>query len=289
MAGQQNEINQRATIIQKQVKAAEEDLTALDSQAGKQVNKLKILSMESARAWEWIQKNQDQFEKPIFGPPLVECSIKDPRYIDAIESLFQRSDVLSFSTQTKSDFKKLGDHLYGEMKLADINIKTMSKLFADARRQSVSKEQMEEFGLDGWAIDFIDGPDTVLAWMATEMKLDITAVALQDVSEAQYNMITKSKISSWVSGKQSYRTTRRLEYGPEATSTMAKNVRSARYWTEQPVDFAAKRDLQEKIDGWKDEFNAMREEVVPLRQRLNSLKEERTIVNASLVCINLMP
>src|SRR5204862_7271340 len=101
---------------------ARKELANLESQAGQQGNKLKQAARETAEAWEWIQENQDRFEKTVYGPPIVECSIKDPRYVDAIESLFQRNDFIAFTCQTKNDFKTLSDQLYGSMKLAEINI-----------------------------------------------------------------------------------------------------------------------------------------------------------------------
>jgi hypothetical protein len=228
----------------------------------------------------------DLFEKPIYGPPMIVCSVKVPRYTDLMEALFQKSDLLTITAQTKSDFKKLGDQAYGTMGLADVNIKCQSRDLAQEmqRRPNISEQQLRQFGLDGWASDFLDGPEPVVAMLCSTANLHSTGIALEDITESQYNVISESRIGAWASGKHTYRITRRMEYGAGAISTMTKNVRQARLWSDQPVDMSAKREIDDRIQTLLEQHRAMGAEVGPLREKKAELTNERTPLDNEIVC-----
>lgn len=256
----------------------------LDSQQGKNLNKLKHVSSEVARAWEWVEANRDQFEQNVYGPPLIECSVKDPRYVDAMESLLQRNDFMTITTQTSADFRKLSDHLYSNMKLADITLKSVTRDLSQIRHSPVSGQQLRELGLDGWAIDYLDGPQPVLAMLCGSVRLDRTAIGLKDVSEAQYNTLLASPVTTFIAGRHNYSVQRRREYGAGATSTTTKTIRSARNWTDQPVDTGIKRDLEDKIASRRHQFDVLKEEAPPLRERIDELSREMSAVQDQAVC-----
>lgn len=261
---------------------ARKDLENLESAAGQQAQKLRQASRDTAEAWRWIQEHQDNFEKQVFGPPIVECSIKDLKYVDAVESLFQSSDFLAFTVQTRGDFKKLQEQLYGSMGLAEINIRTVSEGL-DQFRAPISGEEMRRYGFDYWALDLINGPEPVLSMLCGECRLHQTGVALHDITEEQFNLITVSPISSWVTGKNSYQITRRREYGPGATSTRVRDVRKGRIWTSQPVDMRAKHDLQENIEGWGQEVSAFQKQVQEAKEKVAQLRVENADVEREKV------
>ncbi len=262
---------------------ARRDLENLESQAGQQAKKLRQASQDTACAWDWIQQNQDKFSRPVYGPPIVECSVKDLKYVDAIESLFQQNDFLAFTVQSRADFKILQEQLYGTMRLAEINIRTVTGGL-DQFRPPVSEEDMRRYGFDCWALDLINGPEPVLSMLSGECRLHQTGVALRDISEEQYNMIAASPISSWVTGSNTYQITRRREYGAGATSTRVRDVRKARVWTNQPVDMRAKGELQENIDGWGEEVVAFQEQVQEAKEKVAQLRTEYATIEREKVC-----
>jgi len=282
-------LKQQGIVKRRQVEDGERELEDLNSQAGQQVTKLKSHSNDTAQAWNWIQKHMDQFEMPVHGPPIVECSVKDARYVDAMEALFQKSDLLSITAQTRADFQKLSDQLYRNMKLADINIKCQTTSLAQEmqRRPNISNQQMKQRGLDGWALDFIEGPEPVLAMLCSSANLQAVGIALQDISDAQYNLIIDSRIGSWASGRLVYKTTRRAEYGASATSTTTRPIRRAQFWTDQPLDAGARRDMEEKIEAFRNEFEDMKAQMGTLRERAELLKTEKSDLNAAIVCLHL--
>ena len=236
---------------------AQNDLKNLRSQAGQQSNKLRQLSADSATAWEWIQKSQDLFEGKIYGPPIVECSVTDKRYVNAIESFFRHNELTAFTCEKRNDVKKLSEQLYDIMKLSDISIRGINNTNMGQFQPPVNKEEMRALGFEGWAIDFLTGPDAVLAMICNEKNLHKTGVVLRDLSENEYDDIRNSQVSSWVTGSSVYQITRRREYGTDAQSTNVRQVSAARYWTSQPVDLSAERDLRDNLEGWRGELEEL--------------------------------
>ena len=263
----------RAEERQARVVRATTELKTLDSKAGIMANRLLRTSRDTAQAWEWIQNHQDQFEKPIFGPPLVECNVKDSKYVDIVESQFQRTAFLTFTAQTKNDFKKLSEKLHNSLHLSEVNIRTELRSL-DEFRPPVARDELTRLGAQGWVIDFINGPEPVLAMLCAELRLHQVAVFRNDISDAQYEQLRPSAIENWATSKSTYKIIRRREYGDAATQTSVKDVRRATFWTEQPVDLTAKRELQENIDGWTYEVDELRKENQADENRIKGIRTE---------------
>jgi hypothetical protein len=277
------DIERRGQDRNHRIGAAEQELKNLASQAGQQTIKLREMYRETAIAWEWVQEHQDQFEKHVYGPPMIECSVKDPKYLDLIEASFSKTDYTCFTVQTRSDFNKLDHQLKKAMNLCDINIRTMPDGL-DKFKPPVSREEMSRYGLDGWTLDFLDGPETVLAMLCSDgPKLQYTGVSLRDTTPQQFDALQNSPIQTWITKKSLYSIKRRREYGPGAVSTQVRDVQPAKIWTNQPVDFAATRELNANIAEWKEEVLAFSREIEQRRDELHVLRDKNAAIEKEKV------
>ncbi len=259
--------------------ADQERLANLDTQSGQQEHKLQQLSRDSYQAWKWIQEHEDQFEHKVYGPPLVECSLKDPKYANAIESLFQENDFKAFTAQSRNDFYTLQRVLNREMKLQDVSLRVCSNSSMDQYPAPLSDAELRDCGMEGWAIDFLNGPDVVLAMLCGEKSLHATAITLLDISQEQFNRLENSNVRSWVVNGTLFQAVRRREYGAAGNSTRTRALREARIWTNRPVDPAAKDRLQQRIRETELEIATIKEEMVNLTERRRELAtENKTIV-----------
>ncbi|RAK96747.1 DNA repair ATPase SMC5 [Aspergillus ibericus CBS 121593] len=258
-----------------QVKQVERQLQNLDSAAGQQENKLKRISADSLRAYHWIQDNQHQFEKEVFGPPVITCSVKDPKYADAVEAILGRTDLLAFTTQTRNDFRKLQRALCIDQKLSDVAIRTCSDPL-DTQRRLISDDEMRRHGFERLARDCISGPDVVISMLCNETRLDKTPIRGAGISSAELDRLKASRIESWVAGKGIYLITRRREYGPNACNTRQLPVKPARVFTSQPVDVSERQQLTQRVRALKDEIQEVQDQIDSERTRLQQLGESHT-------------
>lgn len=254
----------------------------LNSQQGKKLTQLKNTSADAAKGWEWLQENLDQFEKEVFGPPMLSCSITDKRYSDQVQSLLALDDFICFTCQTPGDHKKLSTQFNRTMGIA-VPIRTCTSDYTSFR-PGIPRNQLREYGLDAYAIEFLEGPDPVLAMLCSEKKLHISAVALRDISNTQFEQIVASEtISSWAAGTRLYRVARRREYGPGATSTSTRTLRPGRFWTDQPVDETERADIERRMREIEEELRKYKLQGQDFVRQRNTLKDRTKEIEEEIV------
>lgn len=254
----------------------------IESEEGKQLAKIRGISPDTAAAWQWIQEHQGEFEKEVYGPPLISCSIKDNRYTHLIEACLKRGDFLSITAQTTADWNKLRLK-FQDMRLKDFQLRSLSEESgADPR---LSEEEMQRYGFEHLALDLIDAPEPVLR-MLRQHGLRNVGLGLQESSEDQYHMIERRGFNTWVTGKSYYKITRRAEYGAGAVSTQTNSVRAATYWTNRPVDTSRGRELQARIDAINAEKVELDTERLSLREQLDQMRANRNAVQKEVVSLS---
>jgi structural maintenance of chromosomes protein 5 len=268
---------------------AENDRAESQTQAGQQANKLKNASPSAARAWHWIQQNRAQFEGAVYGPPIVECSVKNTRHAAAVESIIQQGELMAFTVTSQRDFNMLSDRLYHQMKLSGINIRSINQRL-DYFRPPCSAEQLRSFGLEAWVLDLIDGPDEVLAMLCDNRNIHATGFTSGELSIQKIDALKAevSPITSWVTATDTWQVTRRREYN--ASSTRSNALRPARYWTDAPASHYedaelaqrmedAKRtiaDLEANFNESKEEYNRLANQREQVEKEIKRIKTEKT-------------
>ena len=276
-------LRDKARVLQQEGRKLRDDIDALDTQQGQQLNFMRKNFADQAAAWDWIQAHQNEFQKEVFGPPMISCSVKDERYSNQIQSLLQMDDFLCFTTQTKEDHRKLTNQLYGEMSLSVV-IRTCLQP-RQAFKPPVEHVEAVDLGLDGFAIDYLEGPDPVLAMLCAEKRLHQSGVAVVDHDDAAYDkLINHGKINQWATAKQSFTVRRRKEYGPQAMTTLTKNIHPGRFWTSQPIDAQEKTEMTRKLAESKGERDMLKEQHQGLQTKYNEIDDTKTTTSQEIVC-----
>lgn len=267
--------------VKQQAERLTTDINSFDTQQGQRLNFMKKQFPDIAAAWEWIQEHQSEFDKEIFGPPMITCSVKDERYSDLVQSMLQPDDFTCFTAQTRDDYKKLSDQLYRVMSLSVV-IRTCPHPLSHFRRP-VSQEDMPSIGLDGFAVDTLDGPEPVLAMLCAEKRLHLSGVSLKEHSDTQYdNLVKDGKVSQWAAGKHSYTIRRRKEYGPQAMTTVTKNIQPGRFWTSQPIDAQEKAALERELKEVNSRREILKAEHTQLQDKKKDLEHERSEIDGKI-------
>ncbi|KAI1427416.1 P-loop containing nucleoside triphosphate hydrolase protein [Xylaria sp. FL1777] len=264
-----------------------EEFASLNSQQGKKLAQLRSVHADAAKGWEWLQENQDQFQKEVFGPPMLTCSITNKEYSDQVQSLLNQDDFVCFICQTPNDHKKLSNQFYAQMGIA-VSIRTCSSDLSSFR-PPIPRDQLRQFGLDAYAINFLEGPEPVLAMLCAERKLHMAAVAQQDISNVHYEkLMAFERIPSWSAGKRMYRVARRREYGPGATSTTTRTIMPGRFWTDQPVDDSERAGIERRMQEVQEELNTLKQEGSSLKEQRKGLADREAEVTNEIVGLYLL-
>ena len=286
LENKREEVQTRADDLKEQVRTRGESaatkkqqIEALESSTGRQEHNLRGMSEDTFQAWNWIQKNQGLFEMPVFGPPAVECSLKDPKVAKAVESFLRDGDFTILTAQTEKDFSLLQHKLNREKGLSDIRLRTCSIQSMDHFHRPLPDGQMRSMGLDSFAIDYLNGPIPVLAMLCNERRLHQCAIATSNVTDEQHQRIERTQLQNYYANDQMCRFTRRAEYN-ESTAIFS-NVKGAKVWSDQRVDLGRKAALQRELaelsgeqDLARTEYKECMAELPPIKAKQDRLQAE---------------
>jgi len=279
---------------------------ALNTQSGKQAGVLTNLSRDTAKAWDWFQQNRDalNLKGDVYGPPILECSIRDPRYADAVESQLRKGDFLAITFTNADDRKLVSDRFMGSgsnnLALHDIYTRTSPKPLSEYQ-PPVAPTQLQTMGFEGYMIDYIEGPDAVLAMLCDNARLNRIAYAPKPISNAQHEAVSSSPIQKWVSGRDIYQITTRREYG--VSSTSVTQIKQARCFVDQPANTEEKRQLDEAIKqiqrdtaelqaemgNCKVEIRELRQQEMDLRKARDDVQEEENRMKKAMAEWRALP
>lgn len=260
---------QRSQMKQQQQRVQE----SLQSQAGRQANKLESISRNTAQAWDWIQANRASFESPVYGPPMIECSLKDARYADAVEMVVGQSELKAITVTSDHDYRMLNKQLSDTMGLTEFWIRAVHRPLSYFS-PSISKEELGRLGFECFVLDLIDGPDDVLAMLCDNRNIHQAVYTSRDIPNNRFDTLENSTVSTAVSSKQIFNITRRREYGADGISSRANNLRPAQLLTDQPVDTEAERASTRAMNVLEDEINQIKEEITGEHGRRTKLLQD---------------
>ena len=266
------ERQQRLDEKRAQIRHAQEEVDSLRSQSGQQRNKLGKLSQDTLRAWDWIEQNRHRLKSEVYGPPLISCTVKDRRYAAMMESLMKKGDYCRITCTNVDDWKMLQGVFSHELHISDVSLFN-AKLRLRDWPSPLNGDQMRNVNLEGWALDFLEGPEDVLAMLCEEVKLHSTGIITREISDEQFRELENSGLSNWLTPKSSYRVTRRAEYGPQAKSTRVVPVPdNARQWSSQGVDVSMEMEMKQRIAQLQDELDNLDSTQGQTRSRLDEVQ-----------------
>lgn len=265
------------TPLRNIIQEKKNEIALLDTQSGQQATLLNRTSADTARAWDWIQQNRDklQLQGEIYGPPILTCSVDDPRHADIVESQLRPGELITITFTNSEDQRMVSGKVTGKdgLGLHAVNLKTVPKPLA-FYRSPLDREDIQELGFQGYILDHIQGPEPVLAMLCDSVQIHRTAYTPHSLSEQQHEAVLRSPIMSWVAGRERYRVTRRREYAG-VSSTSVNKINKARFFTDQPVDTEKKRQLNADIHNINREIAEMKEQYETLKADFDRCKAEQ--------------
>jgi chromosome segregation ATPase len=258
----------------------------LDTQSGKQSSLLQKISPDTAKAWDWFEKNKARLplKGQVYAPPILSCSITDPKYADAVESGMRLGDAIAITCTNNDDQKLLLREMTNKDRLGlhGIYLRTSPRPLS-AFQRPVAASDLDQYGFEGYLLDYITGDEPVLAMLCDNVKLHRVAFASKSISDQQHAAASNSPIQSWVSGKEVYRITTRREYG--VSSTSVNHLKKGQFFVDQPVNSDEKLQLDEQLQSLNREGSQMAAQHNEAKTEVQRLTEETKVVREQRVSI----
>lgn len=283
LRGTMSSIQARIQDFRAQRTAVQNQRSRLDTQSGKQTSLLQKISPETARAWEWFEANKDSLslKGEVYGPPILKCTITDPKYADAVESQMRLGDVVAITCTNNDDQRLLLRKITSEegLGLHGVFFRTSPRPLS-SYQPPVPASNLAHYGFEGYLRDYITGPDPVIAMLCDNVRLNRVAFAARSITDEQHAAVSNSPIQSWVSGREVYRITTRKEYG--VSSTSVNHLKKGQFFVDQPVNSDEKMQLDEQLENLNREGNEMvakhneaKAEIQELTEESKGVKEQR--------------
>ncbi|KAF2272846.1 P-loop containing nucleoside triphosphate hydrolase protein [Westerdykella ornata] len=262
VASRRQDIVAQVTMLRNRMQEKVNEQALLNTQSGQQANLLQRVSKDTATGWDWIQKHKHelQLKGEIHGPPILTCSVTDQRYADIVEGQFGGiGDATAITFTNGEDQRLISNKLLGRdgLGLHQITLRMVGQPLAHYR-SPVTREELRDLGFEGFVLDYIQGPEPVLAMLCESAQLHRAAYSPNPLSIEQHEAVERSPIATWTAGRERYRVTRRREYGISSTRVTA--LPRAKYFTDQPSDPNQTRQLEEEISNLKGDIESLKEE-----------------------------
>lgn len=269
------------------ITTAEKQKASLATEVGQRDTLLRSANPQAHTAWQWVQEQQREghqspFHDRVYGPALLECSVTDESWANAVEAIFQKSEMTAITCTNHDDFTILSNKLHRDMHLPNVSLRT-SRLPLTSFTPPISEDEMKRLRISGWAIDYLKGPEPVLAMLCEQRQPHRWAMLQQEEHERQQfeQLSAHEHVDKWITRSKLTNITRRREYG--ASSTMTRNVTQAQYWVSRPVDTRAINELDDNIAGWKAELDTIKEKRRTAKEKLADVRKEMQKLNKELV------
>ncbi|KAG5520093.1 hypothetical protein PMAC_001169 [Pneumocystis sp. 'macacae'] len=242
------------------LKQVQNKLSDLDNIREQRLEWLKQNDRDTYDAVIWLSNNRDKFKDYVYEPVYLEVNVKDLKYADFIEACFQRNTYTAFTFLNRDDYilfnRILVDSKEGcgrELRLHTTEFSNTSAPSLDMQKQPCTSNQLKQnFGMDGYLLDFLDGSPPVLNTLCHIANVHKIPVSIHEINDACYKKLSQCVNSAnqfifpvFIFGRTHY-TMKRSKYGRKDISTITKLITKAQRFT-ITANTEAKELLQQQI------------------------------------------
>ncbi|KAI5476483.1 hypothetical protein MNV49_007730 [Pseudohyphozyma bogoriensis] len=283
-----NEFKAEAEGYEREVQALIKDeqkvtqqLKTLHDVKARRLQAVKDDDRDTLRAYLWVreQRKNGKFKGKVYEPPKISLNLKPfngKTHTALAEAPISRAAFRTFLFEYREDYEYMMGELadkgiedeFGKAKLR-INGAQLGtwRTKADIRYRT-TEEVRENWGFDCWAIDLVDGPEAVLAWLCEEHNLNAMPIALTNRPVISAEVEASQAISRYYTPDGSH-SIKYSKYGKQSALVETR-------WLERPrhlstgIDEAKQRELQQQAS----QFATRKAELKTEFQRCGASQDE---------------
>ncbi|KAH6566949.1 hypothetical protein BASA60_009230 [Batrachochytrium salamandrivorans] len=259
-----DEVAREAAQIRHQQQQKTTELSQLDQVRHRKLAALKRGDRDAYDATMWLQEHSHLFEKHVFEPICMEVNLKDIRYASIMESLIKPGhNTVDICNAMSKDYKRFCEEVITQRKWR-VNVVYFDRTLASWTPEH-PRHVIMDLGFDGYALDFIDGPEPILSALCQMAFLHTNPVALGKLP----NMVAAEKmLQVFIADNDIYSVKR--AYGH--SSTRAKRVVNPRY-LDLSVDVELKTRLEREHEEIMSQLFAIQEVSKELESESSKIRE----------------
>nr|CAG8448169.1 12012_t:CDS:10 [Entrophospora candida] len=259
----QDDLNREISPIQGHIRSLHNKL--------ERINDLKLRRAERIRsdratteAIEWLKNNRSSFKKHVYFPICMEIDVKDTRYADAIENAIGYN-LSTFVCEDDEDYRTMTNELCDKRGLR-VNIVCFSHTNVNDFQSPLSGEEMNLLGFDGFLIDQIKAPPSMLNALCQLSRLHSIPVALDEKNINHKRIESLRKITKYIIGTTLYTIIFSRYVDSREKSDIQRTLES------RQNDLLSKEGLLRQL---KEQETTIKSEIRKLKDSKNNLLEEK--------------
>jgi hypothetical protein len=177
------------------------------------LNKLQHQNPDAWKAVKWLRQNRMLFQKTIYEPMILSLNVTDSNMMKYVEFIIPKRDLLamfifeviaqsifleritktfSFLFQSTDDMELFIKECHEKQKLVVHGSAIPSMSLDEFRRESISMNEIQKFGMFQYLLDTIQGPDPILRYLCQTIKIHTLPIG-NEIAMTAIDDITKDK------------------------------------------------------------------------------------------------
>ncbi|XP_055817901.1 structural maintenance of chromosomes protein 5 [Solanum dulcamara] len=282
LRSQKSEIERTLERDRTKFRQCSDKLKEMENTNNKRLRALQSSGAEKIfEAYNWVREHQHQFNKPVYGPVLLEVNVSSRIHADYLEGDVPGYIWKAFITQDAAD----RDFLFRNMRSFDVPIINV----ADESQSRVPfqiTEEMRMLGIDSRLDQVFDAPDAVKEALIGQFRLDHSYIGSRETDKRADEVLQLGIFDLWTP-ENHYRWTK-SRYGGHVSGSV-ESVDRSRFLLcnvdAGEVERLKSRNLQldEAIATLEDNLRAVKSELRNIEDEGAKLERQREeIINESL-------
>jgi len=276
----EKEIRQQNFVFNEEIDRIRKQLSDLDNIKNQRLNLLQRFNRPTYEANQWLEKNRLLFQKHVYSPVVIEINPKNKESAAAVEAITGTS-LTTFVTQCKDDYFRFTEELIDKQKLK-ISVVMYDNLKLEDFETPIPKDELKEYGFDGYLIDLIQGPQPVLCALCKLNNIHSIPYAGKEINAEPFD--DDSRFKNYIINNVRY--SKRTAYG--MLSVRTQQLREAKILfsntdVKQKQKFdnmileieRSKKDLENEMKQLVQKEGKLRLEYSNIKKQREALKEEK--------------
>ncbi|KAI0287939.1 hypothetical protein B0F90DRAFT_1827934 [Multifurca ochricompacta] len=264
---QQKRLVEDESRTRAEINEGECTLKQLDDVSHRKLQRLAQNDPDCAAIIHWLRANKHRFRMEIIEPAMISLTVPNKDYVNAVEACFNITQLKArtFVAQCDDDYRLLNQLVSDTVEALGKKVRITTwfrPVEGNIAPPPMTLDEAHSLGFDGYAIDFVECPQAMRAFLQRECQLHRTAIALQTnrVDTARtMEAISRAGGGNYIVSNTMNMVTR-SQYGRRPPQNLTRDVRPARILVGPVVDPAARQKIESMIAQSRDKLTVHAEE-----------------------------
>lgn len=250
---------------------------------------------DAATAVQYLREHVHELglDHEVFEPPVFSLDLVDQKCAHIVSGAFSRRLWLTFTCQSRSDYRKLSAELVDRRRLkVYLTEYSATGQHPLAEPRPIPERDFSKYGIDGYVIDLLSGPEKVLNMLAFEGNMHKIPYSRNSLQRRQVEMLSglcysngALMVSRFLDRNSMFQNTK-SQYGKRAVTSMAEPFGPLTPFLKvktETVDNSAEIEAtRTRIEDYNSQIQDSRDKVLEAQREIDSIRWKLSEIQESI-------